>query len=439
MSSSNKTKTSSPVDVCEARLRRAVIAYIVTGLTFMLLPGTFLGVWNLVSVTSRRSLEGLSPAWIQAHGHAQIYGWIGTFIIGIGFHSLSKMGRVPEFAAGRAWVTYVLWTSGVTLRWFAGVTSWEWKIALPLSSLLELAGFLIFFATVSRHKSDSVSPETPRKRREPWMLVVVASTVGFLFALWLNVFAAFHTASTASTPAVSHLLDQRMLAVPVWTFLVPTVWGFNARWLPAFIGLRAPNGRKLLCATGLAWLGTLLALGGYAVVSACLLASAAALAALALHIFERTVQSVAVFIRLAWAWLLAAGLLTIWAAAADHSGGIWGASRHAVTVGFLAAMIFTIGPKILPAFYGSGALFSKKAMFASQALLNFGCLLRVSSEIPAYEGFAGGAFFWHILPCSAIVELIAVTLFAANLFVTFLRPSVLGDVAEADSLPVAVR
>ena len=85
------------------------------------------------------------------------------------------------------------------------------------------------------------------------------------------------------------------------------------------------------------------------------------------------------------------------------------------------------------------SLFSQRAMLASQVLLNFGCLLRVSSEIPAYEGFAGGAFFWHVLPCSAIVELIAVTLFAANLFVSYFRRPYRLTVAESHSLTVAVQ
>src|SRR5690606_18896814 len=75
----------------ETQLQRVLIAYVVAGLLFMLLPGTFLGVWNLISISSHHDLETLSPAWIQAHGHAQIFGWIGTFILGIGFYSLSKM------------------------------------------------------------------------------------------------------------------------------------------------------------------------------------------------------------------------------------------------------------------------------------------------------------------------------------------------------------
>src|SRR6185437_7178603 len=59
----------------ELRLSRLLIAYIASGLFFMLLPGTFLGVWNLLAISSQRSVETVSPAWIQANGHAQVFGW----------------------------------------------------------------------------------------------------------------------------------------------------------------------------------------------------------------------------------------------------------------------------------------------------------------------------------------------------------------------------
>ena len=97
-----------------------------------------------------------------------------------------------------------------------------------------------------------------------------------------------------------------------------------------------------------------------------------------------------------------------------------GASRHALTVGFLASMVFSIGQRILPAFCGMHVLFSKRLMFASLFLLNTGCFLRVACEIPAYEHNV--ALAWRILPVSAVIELTAVLLFVTNLVVTFLRP-----------------
>jgi len=75
----------------EASLSRLLMTYISSGLVFMLLPGTFLGVWNLLQISGRESAGSISPAWLQAHGHAQVFGWIGSFILGIGFYSIPKL------------------------------------------------------------------------------------------------------------------------------------------------------------------------------------------------------------------------------------------------------------------------------------------------------------------------------------------------------------
>jgi hypothetical protein len=58
-------------------------------------------------------------------------------------------------------------------------------------------------------------------------------------------------------------------------------------------------------------------------------------------------------------------------------------------------------------------------MFVALLLLTAGCILRVISEILAYQGFVRSASSW--LPVSAVTEMIAVTVFAGNLFATFVR------------------
>ena len=108
----------------------------------------------------------------------------------------------------------------------------------------------------------------------------------------------------------------------------------------------------------------------------------------------------------------------VWAAFADRRGGIWGASRHALTVGFAATMVFAIGPGILPHFAGIYSIFSKRLMFLSLLLLQAGCTLRVCSEPLAYEGIL--TFAWKTLPISGMLELSGVLVFAVNLVLTFL-------------------
>jgi hypothetical protein len=175
--------------------------------------------------------------------------------------------------------------------------------------------------------------------------------------------------------------------------------------------------------------GLAAALLGRLQIATLLLLIASILATVSLRVFDRPrkpAKTLGVsawfpaFVRSAYVWLLIAAGLGVYAALGDTHGGIWGASRHALTVGFLSTMVFAIGQRVLPAFCGMRLLYSKGLMWASLAILNLGCLLRVASEVPAYEANLRAA--WGILPVSAVTELTAVTLFALNLGITLVLP-----------------
>lgn len=408
--------------VREKSLSRLLILYITTGLTFMLLPGTFLGVWNLLAISNHRASDSVSAGWIQAHGHAQIFGWIGTFILGIGFYSIPKLRRMNPFALWAAWMCWALWTAGITLRWLTGVYQWQWRILLPTSAALELAAFLIFFSSVSGHRP----PDSAKPSLEKWVFVVIGASLGLLATLLVNLGTTLFLAARGGSPDLPPGFDQRFLVLETWGFLVPFVWGFSTKWLPVFLGLPAIRERWLLVAVGVNALGVLAAMGGWMTVAAIALCGGILISTWALRLFEPTRQpaktkgvhsSFPVFIRVAYLWAVVAALLGIWASVVPDSHGIWGASRHALTVGFLATMVFSISQRILSAFSGMRLLFSTKLMLVSLLLLAIGCLLRVSSEILAYQGLAGWAWSW--LPVSAVTEMTAVTVLAVNLGLTF--------------------
>jgi hypothetical protein len=96
----------------ERRAQRLLLGFVISGLFFMLLPGTFLGVWNLIAISGHKGAP-VSAAWIQAHGHAQIFGWIGSFILGIGFYSIPKMTGRRIFGPRRGWIALSMWSVGV--------------------------------------------------------------------------------------------------------------------------------------------------------------------------------------------------------------------------------------------------------------------------------------------------------------------------------------
>src|SRR5436190_17405569 len=174
----------------ETRLSRLLVIYITTGLLFMLLPGTFLGVWNLLTISSHRMAGTVSAAWIQAHGHAQIFGWIGTFILGIGYYSIPKLRGAKLAALWSPWISWTLWTVGVTLHWITGIYEWQWRTLLPISAALEIIAFLIFFVSVAGHRPSDSS----KSKLDDWILVVITGSLGWLSSLIINLLAALFLA-----------------------------------------------------------------------------------------------------------------------------------------------------------------------------------------------------------------------------------------------------
>ncbi|MGH9520129.1 MAG: NnrS family protein [Terriglobales bacterium] len=410
----------------EQRLSRLLMAFLATGLVFLLGPGSLLGLANLFAISRHEAVHAVGAAWLQAHGQAEVFGWVGSFILGIGFHSLTRRGG-HRIRLGWAWACWWLWTAGIALRWPAGVYAWHWRVLLPLGGAAALAAFVIFQRTIA-----GAHRPRPGEAREPtpgWILLVLTGAAGFALSLLLTLGGDVWLALRAHAPVLPPELDQRVVAVLTWSFVVPFVLGFSTRWFPIFAGLRPAPERGVRWLAVLVAVGTGLELAGWTPAAAIAWLGVALLAVVALGIARPPRQpakiqgvhgSFPLFLRAAYGWLVVAASLGVWAALDGAASGTGGASRHALTVGFIAGMVLTIGPRILPAFSGMKALYSPRLMLLALVLLEAGCLLRVTGEVLAYPGWLALAWAW--LPWSAALEVAAFVVFAYNLARTLLRP-----------------
>lgn len=405
---------------------RLLLVFLATGLVFMVLPGTFLGVWNLFAISAHHAPGSISAAWIQAHGHAQLFGWVGSFILGIGFYSIPNIRRICSYSYWELWLCWAMWTAGVGARWAAEVYGWHWRILLPISAAWECGAVALFLVQSVRGYSLQVKSS---RRAEVWMVSVVAGAAGLALAMALNLYGTVAASAGAATPVFPPDFDGRFLVVAIWGFFVPTAWGFTAHWMPVFLGLGKPRGRLLLAALCLNSIGVALAVAGLILPASVVVWIGALCAFFALRFLEKNERpakttgvhpSFPLFVRLAYLWLLVAGALLIWAAMRQDAAGLGGAGRHALTVGFIAGMIFSVAPRILPAFLGRKKLYSQLLMLISLLLLTCGCSIRVVSEMVAYQYNVAAA--WTLLPVSASLELAAVVAFAVNVAGTFLQP-----------------
>lgn len=404
------------------------MAYLISGLFFLVFPGTFLGVWNLFDISTARSAGSVSPTWIQAHGHAQLFGWISSFILGIGFYSIPDIRRDAGLNFRLGWLIWLFWTVGVTLRWLTNVYAWCWLILLPLSAVLELLAVILFiFCSIRGHRT-----QLARKSAiEDWTILVFGGTIGLAACMSLNAFECFRLSLQGSSVAFSTGFDSRYLFLCLWGFPVPIAWGFTAHWMPVILGLKPLKSKLILPAFALGIAGVSASMIGALLVGSILVLISSILIVLAFRILETSLEppklqgvhgSFPIFMRLAYVWLVAAGLIGVWAGLDATALGIGGAGRHALTVGFLMTMVFSVAPRMLPAFLGKKKIFSALLMFVSLLLANIGCAIRVMSEIVAYQYQVPWA--WSLLPISATLEMTGVAVFTLNMVLTIcVRPT----------------
>jgi hypothetical protein len=347
----------------------------------MLLPGTLLGVWNLIGISSHQSADSVSRVWIQAHGHAQLFGWVGTFIIGISLYALPKFRGVWIRSLATGWGMLALWSAALAARWASAIWSWHWGMVWLLSAAAELVVALLLLWQVT-----AASPA--RRPLELSQKLILTGLGGLITTLSLQLVLALRI----SGPVIPAAQNDLLLYLALWTFCFRVVWGFSSRFLRSFLGLTRPD--KKLAYAGLGLLA--------AVAAACWSMKV-------FHPGERPAKVIGVdprypwFTRAAFGWLMLSAVLAVVGA----SPGLTGAPRHAFTVGFLATLILAINPCILPAFLNSRQLWCKRLMLLSLAALTLGCGLRVVSEPLAYAGVFPGA--WSLLPVSALTDLTAVS------------------------------
>jgi len=200
--------------------RASLAVFVVTGLFYMTLPGTVLGVWNLIGISSQRELAAVPIVWIQSHGHAQFVGWVGTFIIGISLYALPKFRSSVCRSIPVAWIVWAMWSVGVGFRWLAGVHGvlhrWEFGLAAALEFAVAL--LLVWQVTPSGQKH-----KQGQAREAP-----IFAGLGALVLLlgWQLVL----TMGPLASPALPAVSDRILISLGIWAFAFLVVVGYSAKF-----------------------------------------------------------------------------------------------------------------------------------------------------------------------------------------------------------------
>ncbi len=313
-------------------------------------------------------------AMVQAHGHVQVYGFLGLFIMGTAYHILPRFKGIAALDRRLVLSSFWLFGGGVFLRMAAqphGQTWLRWPMAV--SGLMELAGAALFTALIAGMLIRA------RDRRESFDRILVAASGFFLLSAAINAYLTFD-AALAGSRLLNLAGDAAFLEATVHGFVLLFVLGVSFRVLPFFMRLNPAYSRLrdgafllLVLGVGLRTLATWAPAFGAATWAPGVVREATFVTALAavglvvaLRIFEspeegRPEASAAplfpTFARTAYVWLLVSLGLDVYWRLREIEGGFTpfyaaGAVRHALLLGFATLMILGMAYRTVPVFSG---------------------------------------------------------------------------------------
>ena len=339
------------------------------GAMLMAIGGGFaLAVLLSLAEAGSLGLEDRVPWLIQAHGWAQVQGWAGLFVAGMGLRLLPRFAGRQPIARRFALPVFALLFSGIVLRTFAqsgppGVLANGTFLA---GELLAAAGAGSFAALVGWTLLRG------RRVREPWRWFAMAGAAWW--AIWALCILRQGIASANNHAYVIAATDDATSWAVLLACVGNFIWAIQSRSVPVFFGRKTPTVRRAL-APGIA-----LNLGALAILTSAALSDfdqrqrlagagfvLAGLALLALPPMAGAIRGEAKRLRprarsaakyvlwgnrfamLAGALLLAAGLSALFFDG-ERSLALRDAARHAYGLGLLTLLIVGMAQLVAPFF-----------------------------------------------------------------------------------------
>jgi hypothetical protein len=423
-------ETPSPASVARENLYRR---FLKAALLFTFTGGAALGAWALILMGLRGQLGGIGRGLIQVHGHFQLFGWVGLFVVGVAYHILPRLTGVPLPSYRLASASFVALVLGTVLRSAQALDPSALRSALLLGgALVELLGCGLFVWMALRILGAQPGP------LRTYQAYLALGSGWLLIAALLNLGHAAFLAGGAATE-VPPWLNIPYLSTFLLGFVTFFILGVSLRTLPVFMGLRTRPETAALVAVPLTVAVTMMTLGeasylagggdaarvafglGGLGVAIGLVAFTWALGILrrpgaAEPGLDRGYEK---FLRLGYAWLVISAVMlaafsVLAIAGRDMDHAFVGAYRHAVTVGFITTVMVGMASRIVPVFRGV-PLYSAALRDASFWLLAVGNLMRVLFQ--SLSAVAGPGWL-RIAAVSGVLELLALLLFGVNLWKT---------------------
>jgi len=406
------TVAAQPADVIYRRFFLAGIAVVLT-------LGATWGAWLLGRIAWSGSFRSAGLHEINAHGHAQIFGWVGLFVMGFAYQAFPRFKHAELRWPGLAFASWWLMLGGLITRAVfepLAATQPAWIGVTLLAGVAEVVAVGLFVGVLLGTWRQSGKPLAPYD----WYIL---SALG-----WFVVQAVFDVAYLAAT--LSTTGSDKLNLVATWQaplrdfqihgFALLMILGVSQRLLHHVYGMPEPNARMSLLALPLLNIAVFGEAAGLVLMrsagpawaalwygSVLLLTITVCRLVLQWGVFspaadaDRSLK----FIRAAYVWLLISLAMLVFlpayqrvvlpafapdgASAAGFPHAYYGATRHAITVGFISLMIVGVAARVVPTLNGLDAA-TLPALWLPFVLIDLGCSLRVAGQIAT--DFSGAVY-----------------------------------------------
>ncbi len=409
--------------------------FVKTALILTLTVGVTFGAIILTYIAIKSNFNSVYYALIQAHGHAQIYGWVGLCIMGFALYIIPRVKNTELKHRKLANICYGFIIIGISLRTIVQPIPYNAiRFLLPLSAIFEslsicLFAFIILRTILSSKEKIGIFDKF-FKAGIIWFLIATFMNLGMMYDLYNH--SHYEIPRAVFSPYI-HLY--------LFGFVFMFIFAINIRTVYAFLDIKPVRERAvnltfwimnisvpIYYATHMLADKSVVALR-FSQVVVFPIAFAIIAFIYGLRIFERSTKelhdiimdrSYAKTIRTAYIWLIVSVIILLVIPFLGHGTEVQkrfhGSLNHALTVGFITMMIIGYASKMIPTFKGIN-MHSIKLSNITFILLNMGCFLRVFSQI--LVGTSGGKpLFYATMGASGWFELAALGIFGYNLWKT---------------------
>lgn len=417
------------------------------GVVVVLTAGAVWGALLLLRIGFRGDFTAISIHEVNAHGHAQIFGWVGLFVMGFAYQAFPRMKHTSLWRPDLATMTFYLMVTAIFAR-AIGEPLFHWPLFRELAiaaAMVDTAAIALFIFILL--KTFQLSGK-PYERHDAYIL---ASLAFFIIQAVYDIGLLYGTTTAGSREQLLHVVatyQAPLRDLQIHGFAMLMILGVGIRMFPALFGFSAPGPRLVKVGLGMLVLGTIIEAVGFIVMrrtglheyAGLMYAGMVLLAAASIALTFRwgllarpSVQERSTkFIRAASTWLHISMIMLLLvplynrtilpgAAVLSESGrhsleigfshAYYGAVRHAITVGFISLTILGMAAKVVPTLNGVD-IRGLRPLWLPFALVNVGCFMRVAFQV--LTDFQDWAF--PVAGVSGLLEVAGIAVWGTHLW-----------------------